>query len=73
MEINLLGMRTNRLYPREFIMEEAAKVGCDIILGTDAHKPEDVYDPESERKAMEWVEKWGLKLVPELKRIPPVL
>lgn len=39
-EINVLGLQTNRWYPKRKFFELAEKVGTKVIIGVDAHKPE---------------------------------
>ena len=63
LEINLLGIRTNRHYPNERFWEIAGQVGCSVVLGSDAHNPEDVIDAPSEKMALKLVEKYGLQLL----------
>lgn len=52
LEINLLGLRENRQYPRQLFWELAAEEGCTVVLGSDAHRPQDVVDSITEEKAM---------------------
>ena len=61
LELNLLGIRENRHYPNERFWQIAAEEGSTVILGSDAHKPQNVVDSESERKALSLVERLGLK------------
>lgn len=63
LEINLLGIRTHRHYPSPRLFEIAAEVGNDIILGSDAHDPENVKDESSEKIALEMVNSLGLHLI----------
>lgn len=63
LEINLLGIRSKRHYPNPRFWEMAAQEGCTVILGCDAHRPEDVTDPESEKTALKMVQTLGLKLL----------
>jgi histidinol-phosphatase (PHP family) len=63
LEINFLGLRTNRQYPSEDFFKIAAEVGNDVIFGADAHEAVHVFDAESEKTAKSWVEKYGLHLV----------
>lgn len=42
LEINLLGIRDGRYYPRELFWKIAGEVGCEVILGCDAHEPESI-------------------------------
>lgn len=40
LEINLLGINTHRNYPSRAFWAIAGDVGCDVIIGSDAHSPE---------------------------------
>lgn len=62
LEINLLGIRSGRCYPKEDFFRIAAEVGCEVVLGSDAHSPGTAYDPASEQRAMELIEKLGLRV-----------
>ena len=66
LEINLLGIRTQRHYPQERFFRIAADVGNDIVLGADAHEPESVCDKAGETKALEMVKSLGLHLLEKL-------
>lgn len=63
LEINFLGLRSKRHYPDRRFFKIAAEVGNTIIFGTDAHEPHHVYDPESEKEALQWVKDLGLQLI----------
>ncbi|MBQ7341257.1 MAG: histidinol-phosphatase [Oscillospiraceae bacterium] len=63
LEINLLGLRLNRHYPRETFWEIAAEYNCSVILGSDAHDPKGVCVPETEAEALAMANKLGLKVV----------
>lgn len=67
LEINLSGILTERHYPREDFWEIAGKTGCKVVIGSDAHAPENIIIPAIEAKAMALVEKYRLQL---LKTIP---
>ena len=71
LEINLLGIREGRNYPDERFWRLAAEEGCTALLGCDAHRPEDLGDTQSERKALAMAERLGLRLLErvELKSI----
>lgn len=71
LEINLLGIREGRNYPNILFWEMAAQEGCQVVFGCDAHRPENVTDPTSEKTALEMVECLGLELLEtvELKKI----
>jgi len=63
LEINLLGLRTNRHYPNESFWKIAGEVGCLAILGSDAHRPEDTIHTETILQAQNLIEKYGLTLL----------
>lgn len=65
LEINLLGIRTDRHYPDIRFFQIAKKVGNKVILGTDAHSPEQMLHPTDEKEAMDMVEGLGLDLIRE--------
>lgn len=62
LEINLLGIREQRHYPRPQFWEAAAEEGCTVVLGRDAHQPEALLDTASEQTALEMVRFYGLQL-----------
>ncbi len=63
LEINLLGLRGHRWYPDERFWKLAGEVGNDVILGCDAHRAIDVWDPVTEKCAEEMVQKYHLHLI----------
>lgn len=63
LELNLWGLRGNRCYPNPRFFRIAAEVGNDVIIGADAHSPEIFAERETEAKALEMVEKLGLRLI----------
>jgi len=63
LELNLLGLRQNRYYPNRDFFKIAAEVGNEIILGIDAHEPQNLCDKATEEKALAWVQELGLKLI----------
>lgn len=63
LEINLLGIRSNRHYPNSLFWEIAGKIGCKAVLGSDAHTPADVVDPQSEVIAKQMVKDYNLTLL----------
>lgn len=63
LEINLLGIREGRHYPNEHFWRLVAEEGNAVILGCDAHRPEEVCDRASEEKARALVERFGLNLL----------
>ncbi len=63
LEINLLGLRTNRHYPDRRLFEIAAQVGNKIVFGVDAHAPGHFYHKASVETAMQMVKELNLKLI----------
>lgn len=63
LEINLLGMRTHRHYPDKRFFKIAAEVGNTVVIGADAHIPQDVIDPTSETIAKQWISELGLQFI----------
>ena len=66
LEINLLGLLEHKHYPREDFWAIAGSVGNDVILGIDAHWPEQIGDIDTYRKALELVKKYNLNLIQTL-------
>jgi len=66
LEINLLGIREGRSYPDERFWRLAAEEGNTVILGSDAHTPAHVVDPQSEQKALALAEKFGIRPITTL-------
>ena len=72
-EINFLGIRGKRIYPKEKFWEIAGKVGVKAVFGLDAHDPDGAADVSSLNKAEEIAEKYGVKIIePELRYIGEV-
>ena len=63
LEINLLGLRTNRHYPRPYFWQIAGEEGCQVILGCDAHEPASFLDEAAPKAAIELVKQYDLNLI----------
>ena len=63
LEINFVGLREDRHYPRRHFWELAAEEGCTVILGGDSHRPEQIPSLEVEAKGLKLVKDLGLTLV----------
>ncbi|MBQ6719768.1 MAG: histidinol-phosphatase [Oscillospiraceae bacterium] len=63
LEINMLGIWSGRHYPQERFWELAAEEGCSVVIGCDAHAPEHLKRMDAEDKAMEIVNRYGLRLL----------
>ncbi|MBE6549138.1 MAG: histidinol-phosphatase HisJ family protein [Ruminococcaceae bacterium] len=62
LEINFLGIRSRRIYPKESFWRIAGEEGCEAVFGLDAHAPNNAYD-EGSLPLAEWlVNKYGLKI-----------
>ncbi len=66
LEINLLGLREGRHYPSEFFWRIAAEEGNSVILGCDAHRPQELIAGESEQRARALADRLGLTLLDTL-------
>lgn len=63
LEVNLLGLRTDRHYPNERFWEIASKYRPKVIFGVDAHSPEQLKVAEIENKALQLAEKFELEII----------
>lgn len=63
LEINFLGLRGHRAYPREEFFRIAGECGCRVVFGSDAHDPHDIGDFASAKIAEEWCRKYHLPVV----------
>ncbi len=66
LELNFLGLRDGRHYPREDFWEIAGSIGCDVVFGSDAHRPQDVANPATEALALEIVQNYHLHLLEQV-------
>jgi len=63
LEINLLGWRSGRNYPDRRFWKIAGETGNRVIIGSDAHSPDDIADTASEKTALDMAKEFGLKLI----------
>ena len=63
LELNLLGFRARRNYPDARFWKLAGEAGCKVLLGCDAHMPQDFLDTSAIEKAMELVRQYNLTLL----------
>ena len=63
LEINVLGLWSGRHYPDLRFWELAAEEGCSVVIGCDAHAPEHLKRMDAEERAMEIVNRYGLRLL----------
>ena len=71
LEINFLGIWDHRHYPHPLFWPLAAEEGNTVIFGSDAHRPDKVYNPEAEKVALSMVEKYHLPLLTEISFVSP--
>lgn len=71
LEINLLGMLELKHYPNDRFWEVAAEENCDVILGRDAHEPQQLLLEEFEQRGLDIVHRYGLNLLPTVKLRKP--
>ena len=62
-EINCLGIRTNRHYPRKEVWELAGEIETPVVIGMDAHDEENAYDSASVEIAKRMVKDYNLNLI----------
>lgn len=62
LELNLLGIRAYRNYPRDCFWELVGKMGATAVLGCDAHAPEDVASQQNIKDALRYAERYKVKL-----------
>ncbi len=63
MELNLLGLWEGRAYPSRRFFKIVSEVGNEVILGSDAHKPELVWNPKAIERAERMAEELHLNLI----------
>ena len=59
-EVNMLGVRETRNYPRRLFWQIAAREGCKVVYGSDAHHPDHVCSPEVIARADRLLEACGI-------------
>ncbi len=63
LEINFLGIREGRMYPRDIFWKIAGEAECSVTFGFDSHSAGSSCDDKSIEKAMELVNKYGLNYI----------
>ncbi len=66
LEINLVGIRMNRNYPNKDFWNIAGEIGCNAVIGFDAHMPDHVCDVASIEKARRLADECGVVLLQDL-------
>lgn len=63
LEINFLGIRTHRRYPKELFWELVGQTGAPVTFGCDAHDSLNAFDEVSLKVAQGWVTKHHLNYI----------
>ena len=63
LEYNVLGVKDGRFYPVDEFWRVAAAVGNKVIIGCDAHRPDDVANSEFLEKTMQKADALGLDII----------
>lgn len=66
LEFNLLGYSEQKHYPDPVFWRIVGEEGCDVILGSDAHTPDAVWDPELIKQAEAMLSGFGIRPIPQL-------
>ncbi len=62
LEINMLGLMVNKIYPSDRFFKIAAEVGNEVVIGCDAHWADAVAEETSLKAAIELANRHGLKI-----------
>lgn len=60
LEINFVGIRNGSHYPNPAFWRIAAEENCRVVFGVDAHHPDHFLDADTERKAIEFANEFGI-------------
>ena len=63
MEVNILGIREGRHYPNIRFWEVAAEETCPVILGVDAHQPQNLCNTQALQTSQDLIANLGLPLL----------
>lgn len=63
LEFNLLGFAEARHYPNETFWQIVGETGNDVIFGSDAHRPDQIWNPAVYEEAMKIIRKYQLHLI----------
>lgn len=71
LEVNMLGFWDHRCYPSDRFFGIAAEVGCELIIGCDAHDPAALIDTETQNRCRAWAERFGLNILDRINLVKP--
>ncbi len=63
LELNLLGLRDKRHYPREIFWKIAGEIGNEVLFGCDSHTPDSVAKERDYLMGVEMVRKYNLNYI----------
>ena len=66
LELNLHGLREGRHYPDERFWRIAGEEGNPVLLGCDAHRPDELDDPDAEERLLALARRCGLTVLEKL-------
>lgn len=66
LEFNLLGFKEKRHYPCDWFLRIVSETGCKIIIGCDAHNPENIGEEKIYKMAVNELKKYGIKPIEKL-------
>ncbi len=66
LELNFLGFYEGRNYPNRLFWEIARNVGCDVVIGLDAHTPSVYENAEGRARLEKWARKMKLNILTEM-------
>ena len=66
LELNILGIREGRNYPNTEFWKIVKEVGCEVVLGADAHHSNHVFDRENMQKAILLADSLGITITSSL-------
>ena len=74
LELNIQGYEFNRQYPHPEFWRIVGEVGCEVIIGVDAHSPEAILRCQKNYSEIveKFVKRYNLKLVDKLDLKRPV-
>lgn len=67
LEINLLGLRERKNYPSPQFWEIVGEIRCPVVLGCDAHSPEDLAEPDNLREAEAFAKRFDICIEPDVR------
>ena len=73
LEINMLGMRTGRYYPRDLFWQTAGELGAEAVLGFDSHEPCHVANSREIENAIAYAERFNIRTLDKIELKNPLI